>query len=106
MGDRRFTDPDEWIAAVDRTLERPSARQILAVKGIEPATFLAVVRAEASGAGADGISILSHEQLAELTGASRSSVLRARLALIELGLEYLAADSRASGKVYRVLHHD
>ncbi|NEN05708.1 hypothetical protein G3T36_07465 [Diaminobutyricibacter tongyongensis] len=104
MTDSHFSDPGAWIAAVDRALERLSARHILAAKGIEPATFLAIVRAEASGAGANGITILSHEQLAQLTGVSRPSVLRARLALIELGLEYLAADSGASGKVHRILH--
>ena len=49
--------------------------------------------------------MLSHEELAELIGVSRSTVLRARLVLIELGLQYLAADSGTSGKVYRVLHH-
>lgn len=105
MTDAHFTACDAWIAAADRTVARPLAREILDAKGIDTATFLAVVRCEASRAGADGISTLSHDQLAELTGVSRSCVLRARLALIELGLEYLGVDSRGSGTVYRILHH-
>lgn len=105
MRESRFTDPDAWIAAVERAVTCPSARQIIDAEGIDPAILLAVVRSEAARAGAEGTSVLSHEELAELSGVSRSSVLRVRLVLIELGLASLAADSGTLGKVNRVLHH-
>lgn len=104
MIEPRFTGPGAWAAAVDRVLARPGVRRDLVAKGIDPETLLAVAEVEASRADPDGISTLSHEGLAELTGVSRTSVRRLRLALVELGMETLAAAPGATGEVYRVLH--
>lgn len=101
----RSVDADPWFAAVGDIVSRPAAQAILAATGIDPDTLLVVARAEATRAEGDGIIRLSHEQLAESTGVPRTSVLRARLALIELGLEQLEAAPGAPGTVNRVLRH-
>jgi hypothetical protein len=105
MQDTRFDGPDEWIAAVDRALSRADAADLLADKAIERGTVLAVARVEASEASEDGISLLSHARLAQLTGLPRSAVLRVRLALIELGLEDLASTPGAGWSLRRELRH-
>jgi DNA-binding transcriptional ArsR family regulator len=105
MEDFRFDGCDAWIAAVDRALSRPDARRLLAASALDGGTVLAVARAEVSAASGAGVSTLSHGQLAQLTGLSRSTVLRARLALIELGLEDLASAPGAQGQVHRELRH-
>ncbi|MFJ3490581.1 hypothetical protein [Leifsonia aquatica] len=98
-----FVDADSWVAAVDHVVGHPAARPILDETGMEPGTLLAVARVEAVRADAGGIALLSHEQLAECTGLPRATVLRARLALIELGLEHLATAPGAPGTVRRLL---
>ena len=105
MDDARYEGPDEWMAAVHRALARADAHPILAAKGIDRETVLAVARREVSEASDRGISILTHARLARLTGMPRSTVLRARLALTELGLEGLASAPAAHGQVHRVLLH-
>jgi len=105
MREPSAVDPGAWIAAVGHLLAGSAAQPVLAATGIDRVTLLAVARAEASGAGADGVTRLSHAQLAEAVGVPRAAVLRARLALIELGLEHLAAAPGAPGTVDRVLRH-
>ncbi|MGH1526431.1 helix-turn-helix domain-containing protein [Leifsonia sp. L25] len=58
-----------------------------------------------SRSSAGGISSLSTDQLAEATGLPRSTVLRARLALVELGLEDVVPHPRATLATRRELHH-
>ena len=106
MVDAPFDGRDRWIAAVERALARPDARAILGPQGIDRALVLAVARVEASDASDSGESLSSHARLAELTGLPRSSVLRARLVLIELGLEVLAAAPGSAGSVQRRLCHN
>ena len=103
MADSLFRSRDAWIAAVDRALMCADARQVLALKDIDPEVVLSVACAEASWATDGGVSTLSHARLAELTGHPRSAVLRARLALVELGLEDLAAVTGAPGTCHREL---
>ncbi|CAM5392318.1 hypothetical protein GCM10023068_11070 [Leifsonia shinshuensis] len=103
--DSRFCGRGEWIAAVERALSRHDAQQIFAAKAIDPETVLAVARCEVSMASTAGVSMVSHAQLEQLTGFPRYVVLRARLALIELGLEDLAAAPGAPGNVHRELRH-
>lgn len=102
----RFESPDAWIAAVERALARGDSRPVLDCTGIEREQVLAVARAEASGASESGVSALSHERLAELTGLPRPIVLRARVVLIELGLEDLTAASGPRGNLHRQLRHE
>ena len=71
--------------------------------GLEPQALLAVALVESSRAGANGVSTLSHDQIAEIAGVTRSSVCRARLVLVEWSLESLVAVSGAPGSVHRVL---
>lgn len=101
----RFEGRDAWLAAVHRALAQPDAPPILAATGIDRGSVLTVARCEASEASDRGISILSHARVAQLTGLPRSAVLRARLALMELGLEDLASAPAAHGQIQRVLLH-
>ncbi len=105
MAGSRYLGRGAWITAVDRALTRADTRQVLALKDIDPEVVLAVACAEASRATDGGVSTLSHSQLAELTGHPRSAVLRARLALVELGLEDLAAVPGVPGNCHRELRH-
>lgn len=94
------------MAAVDLALGRPSALPVLAVKGLEPDAVRAVALAEASSAADSGITCLSPEELARAAGIPRSAVLKARVALIELGLADLIAHPCARGGTQRQLHHE
>jgi hypothetical protein len=99
----RFGGADEWFAAVERALSRTDAGPILAAMATDRGTVLATARTEAAEATAGGVSTLSHARIAELSGVPRSAVLRARLALIELGLADVVAAPGASGEVHRQL---
>jgi len=101
----RFEGRDEWIAAVDRALRHPDAFPLLAAKALDRGTVLTVAHVEASQASDTGVSTLSHARLARLTGLPRWVVLRARLALIELGLEDLACAPGAYLQLRRELRH-
>lgn len=105
MRDARFEGREAWIAAVHGALARSDAHPILAAMAIDRDCVLTVARCEASGASDSGISTLSHSSLAESTGLPRSAVLRARLALVELGLEVLACAPSSRGDIDRMLHH-
>ncbi|MCU1421856.1 MAG: hypothetical protein JWN36_1507 [Microbacteriaceae bacterium] len=91
------------MVAVMRALLRPDAPRSLEAMGLDPEVLLAVVRVEASRCEANGLSMLTHERLAELAGVSRSAVCRARLVLVDWSLESLVAVSGAPGGVHRVL---
>lgn len=106
MTEPRFAGRDVWFGAVVRALERPAAGRVLATTAVDPGTVLAVARIEASSADDGGITMLSHQELAESAGVSRSTVLRVRLALVELGLQDAVAVSGVPGRVHRMLHHD
>lgn len=105
MEDIRFEGRDEWIAAVDRALSHPDASPLLAAKALDRGVVLTVAQFEASHASVTGVSTLSHARLAQLAGLPRSVVLRARLALIELGLEDLASAPGAHLRIRRELRH-
>ncbi|MEY9954160.1 hypothetical protein [Leifsonia sp. EB34] len=105
MDDPRFEGCDEWMVAVDRVLARSEAHPILAAKAIDRDCVLTIAGCEASAASENGTCTASHAQLAELTGLPRSTVLRARLALIELGLMAFAPAPSPHGQVQRVIHH-
>ncbi|MFE4467745.1 hypothetical protein ACFRFH_02930 [Leifsonia sp. NPDC056824] len=105
MEDIRFEGRDEWIAAVDRALSHPDASPLLAAKALDRGVVLTVAQFEASHASGTGVSTLSHTRLAQLAGLPRSVVLRARLALIELGLEDLASAPGAHLHIRRELRH-
>lgn len=103
MQDTRFGGPDEWLAAVERALARVDARRILIETASDREVVLAVALVEVSAATAAGVSTLSHLQLAQLSGLSRSAVLRARLALVEFGLEDVVAAPGPLGPIQRQL---
>ncbi|MFE4950217.1 hypothetical protein ACFQ9V_08905 [Leifsonia sp. NPDC056665] len=105
MQDTHFEGRHEWIAAVVGALSRPDTRAVLAAKALDREIVLTVARVEAAQASDTGVSTLSHARLAQLAGLPRSVILRARLALIELGLEDLASTSGAHQRVRRELRH-
>lgn len=105
MYHRRFAGREAWMAAVEAALRHPAARPILGAKGLDPEVVRSVATVEASHASDRGISCMSSEQLAGETGLSRPSVLRARLALVELGLLDVVVLPGAGGVVGRELHH-
>lgn len=105
MDAARFEGRDEWMSAVQRALSCSDTDPILATAPIDRESVLTVARYEASAASEGGISTVSHARLAQLTGLPRSTVLKARLALIELGLMNLTAARAVNGQVHRVLHH-
>jgi hypothetical protein len=98
----RFADRDAWIAAVEAALARRGANRILAALATDAQTVLTVARAECAEA-TDGVCVLSHSRIAEATGLPVAAVRRARLALIELRLEDLAAAPGAPGRIQREL---
>jgi hypothetical protein len=99
-----FVSAEEWMENVHRVLTHPGAIQEMSAMGLELDTLLAVARVEATLAGTDGSSSLSHQQLAELSGVPRTEVLLTRLFLIDLGLQSLSMSARAPGGVLRLLH--
>ncbi|MGH1549587.1 hypothetical protein ACRAWB_10630 [Leifsonia poae] len=105
MRHRGFAGPDAWLAAVERELARPDALPVLIAKGIDPDAVRRVARIEASHASPLGRCCLSAEQVAGATGLPRASVLRARLALVELGLADAVTGPASAGGVQRELHH-
>jgi hypothetical protein len=96
--------PEAWVDAVHRACAGPGAARDLNANGLDLETVLNVAAVESSQAEANGITSLSHDQLAELAGVSRFSACRARLVLIDLGLQSLEARSGAAAGVHRVLH--
>ncbi|MEV8214125.1 hypothetical protein [Leifsonia sp. NPDC077715] len=106
MRHRGFAGRDAWLAAVERELAHPAALPILAAKGLDPDVVRTVARIEASHASPLGLCSLSAEQLAGATRLPRAAVLRARLALVELGLEDVVAGPATAGVVHRELHHE
>ncbi len=105
MRHRRFAGRDAWMAAVEQALAHPAALPILTAKALDVDAVRSVAGAEAARASDLGISCLSADQLADAAGLPRTSVLRARLALVELGLEDVVPGAGA-GNVRRELHHD
>ena len=105
MEGSRFSGCDEWLAAVDRALAHAGSQQILASIAIDREAVLAVARCEVSCASEAGVCALSHAAIALSTGLPRPVVLRARLALIELGLADLAVGPGIGGEVSRELRH-
>lgn len=105
MEGNRFAGRDEWIAAVDRALRHPDAIPLLAAKALDRETVLTVAHVEASQASDTGVSTLPHARLARLAELPRSVILRARLTLIELGLEDLAPAPGAHLQLRRELRH-
>ena len=103
VAESRFVGSEAWMLAVTRALHCATALQELEATGLDPEALLRIARVEASWAGANGICMLSHERLAEIAGASRASVVRMRLVLVEWGFESLMAVSDAPGGVHRIL---
>jgi hypothetical protein len=105
MADPLFVSAEEWIDHVRRALGRPGALHLLSESGLGPERVLAVARVEATLAGPDGISRLSHYDLAELSGVRLADVRLVRLFLIDLGLQSLSPTALALGGSVRLLHH-
>lgn len=106
MVDVRFSGTETWMVAVTRALLHPGARDDLHGMMLDPEALLAVARVEASNVGPNGVSTLTHEQLGEIVGLSRSAVCRSRLFLTERGLESLVAAPGGAGRVLRRLHDE
>ncbi|NUU07867.1 hypothetical protein [Leifsonia sp. C5G2] len=105
MESSRFAGRDDWLAAVGRALTSGRAEHLLGTMAIDRDVVLAVARCEVSRATEAGVCTLSHAGIAQSTGLPRSVVLRARLALIELGLSDLAVGPGIAGELRRELRH-
>ncbi len=104
MVDLRFSGTEAWMVAVTRALLRPGAGRALEAMALDPQILLTVARVEASHVAQNGVSSLSHEQIGLLTELPRVTVCRARVILIEWGLESLATVPSAAGGLLRRLH--
>jgi hypothetical protein len=104
MAEPLFISAEEWVEQVRRVVDRPGGALELQARGLDRERVLAVARAEAASAGAHGVAPLSHDELAHTAGVPRSEVLRARLYLVDVGLQSLSMTSGASVCVQRLLH--
>lgn len=91
---------------MEQALAYPDAMPSLASKGLDADAVRRIAHVEASHASPAGISALTPEQLAEATGLPAPVVRKARLALVELGLQDIVADARVNGDIERELHHE
>ncbi len=76
----------------------------MALHGIDAELIMTVAEIDASAANARGITVLTLPELAERAGVSRRQAAKARLVLVEAGLQSLGEHPAKRGATYRMLH--
>ena len=103
MTDPLFTTREAWTREVEQFVTEPNVEVALRRRNLDTNALLAVARIEVNEANRDGCTTLTHEDLAVRANLPRKTVVIARLALIECGLERLSANPDPTGAPHRML---